>query len=443
MSELNFPKNPAVGQEYTFNSLLYMFDGVKWVTKGTGYNPVQALYEMLAGDAGASFVGVNGYDNVQAALDANADFVSRFDREALRRSYAEAGYVLVSGSFEQGGTLATGTDVLLYEAEGKAYSWGGSLEKDVPAGSTPTSTGGLGPTAWNDKSNSLILPGRNIGDLIRWENFGGYPTIITDNRILVRKSNVSTNDSFTFRVMRDVPAGNGEGTVGYANAAFQVDVTVNEPRAAFEWAGLFRLVANEPSVTPIGSTQGGGQHCALYAQAIKTKDARIWGICVEVDDRIVDPARGCVGIEETVKVSGTDANSSRIGHHMSVTSSDGTNGDHTLTYGWYLGPSHGQSNKSIVGTGISLNGRVGIGIDLSGLSITYADKAIRMKANQKIQWVDTNNSNAVIAQVGSTVAAGLYFTGVRRHLTAVGAANGYIIIAIDGVDRYIPVFNAP
>ena len=28
MSELNFPKNPAVGQEYTFNSLLYMFDGL-------------------------------------------------------------------------------------------------------------------------------------------------------------------------------------------------------------------------------------------------------------------------------------------------------------------------------------------------------------------------------------------------------------------------------
>jgi hypothetical protein len=26
MSELNFPKNPAVGQECTFNSLLYMFD---------------------------------------------------------------------------------------------------------------------------------------------------------------------------------------------------------------------------------------------------------------------------------------------------------------------------------------------------------------------------------------------------------------------------------
>lgn len=31
MSELNFPKNPEVGQEYPFNSLLYMFGVVKAV----------------------------------------------------------------------------------------------------------------------------------------------------------------------------------------------------------------------------------------------------------------------------------------------------------------------------------------------------------------------------------------------------------------------------
>lgn len=138
MSELNFPKNPAVGQEYTFNSLLYMFDGVKWVTKGAGYNPVQDLYEMLASDAGASFVGANGHDNVQAALDANADFVSRFDREALRRSYAEAGYNLVDGSFEAGGTLVKASDVLLQERTGKAFSGPAGT---VAPGTDPTAVG--------------------------------------------------------------------------------------------------------------------------------------------------------------------------------------------------------------------------------------------------------------------------------------------------------------
>lgn len=166
MSELNFPKNPAVGQEYTFNSLLYMFDGVKWVTKGTGYNPVQVLYEMLASDAGASFVGANGYDNVQAALEAvdanlqaqidtkiNAGFVSRFDRESLRRSYADAGYSLVAGSFEVGGTLVNANDVLLHEASGKAFSGPAGA---VPAGTNPASGG------FTDRSKAYDNPRKNF-----------------------------------------------------------------------------------------------------------------------------------------------------------------------------------------------------------------------------------------------------------------------------------------
>ena len=43
-------------------------------------------------------------------------------REALRRSYAEAGYNLVGGSFEAGGTLVNDNDVLLQESTGKAFS---------------------------------------------------------------------------------------------------------------------------------------------------------------------------------------------------------------------------------------------------------------------------------------------------------------------------------
>lgn len=70
-------------------------------------------------------------------------------REALRRTYAEAGYNLVTGSFEAGGTVSTATDVLLYEAQGKAYSWGGALPKTVPAGSTPDAV-------WLSKSNDNL-----------------------------------------------------------------------------------------------------------------------------------------------------------------------------------------------------------------------------------------------------------------------------------------------
>ena len=82
--------------------------------------------------------------------------------EALRRSYAEAGYNLVDGSFEAGGTLVNANDVLLYEADGKAYSWGGTLPKTVPAGSTPESTGGIGEGAWVDRTDITLRDDINI-----------------------------------------------------------------------------------------------------------------------------------------------------------------------------------------------------------------------------------------------------------------------------------------
>ena len=45
MSELQFPKDPLVGQEYDFPPYKYYWDGVKWKTKGIGYNPVNDLRE--------------------------------------------------------------------------------------------------------------------------------------------------------------------------------------------------------------------------------------------------------------------------------------------------------------------------------------------------------------------------------------------------------------
>jgi hypothetical protein len=57
----------------------------------------------------------------------------------LRRSYAEAGYNLVAGSFEAGGTLVNTNDVLLQERTGKVFSGPAGT---VAAGTNPT-TGGF------------------------------------------------------------------------------------------------------------------------------------------------------------------------------------------------------------------------------------------------------------------------------------------------------------
>lgn len=67
-------------------------------------------------------------------------------RESLRRSYAEAGFNLVDGSFEVGGTLVNANDVLLQERTGKAFS---GPARVVAAGTDPASGGFV------DVSNTL------------------------------------------------------------------------------------------------------------------------------------------------------------------------------------------------------------------------------------------------------------------------------------------------
>lgn len=82
-------------------------------------------------------------------------------RESLRRSYAEAGYNLVDGSFEAGGTLVNANDVLLQERTGKAFSGTAGV---VAAGTNPTSVGFV--------DVSVVLLRDSIEVVVRLSNLG-------------------------------------------------------------------------------------------------------------------------------------------------------------------------------------------------------------------------------------------------------------------------------
>lgn len=51
-------------------------------------------------------------------------------------------------SFEKGFNVITWNEVLLWEEDGDYYRWDGTLPKNVPAGSTPETSGGIGVGAW-------------------------------------------------------------------------------------------------------------------------------------------------------------------------------------------------------------------------------------------------------------------------------------------------------
>lgn len=80
----------------------------------------------------------------------------------FKRVAAEAGLNLVSGSFEEGGTLSNINDVLLHIAEARYYSWGIGGTKEVPAGSTPATSGGIGAGAWVDRTDVTLRSDINI-----------------------------------------------------------------------------------------------------------------------------------------------------------------------------------------------------------------------------------------------------------------------------------------
>lgn len=70
------------------------------------------------------------------------------DREQWRCSLAGAGLSLVNGSFEEGATVNSTTDVVWHISGGQCYAWYGELPKDIPAGTTP-----VGVAAWEPQTD--------------------------------------------------------------------------------------------------------------------------------------------------------------------------------------------------------------------------------------------------------------------------------------------------
>lgn len=110
------------------------------------------LATQLKDTDGADLIQSSNGNTVQEELNNNL----LNDREQWRRSLAEAGLTLVDGSFEEGATLNNNTDAVWYIAGAQCYTWGSGFPKDVPPKSTPTSTGGIGPSTWVSVSSKSL-----------------------------------------------------------------------------------------------------------------------------------------------------------------------------------------------------------------------------------------------------------------------------------------------
>lgn len=66
------------------------------------------------------------------------------------------GFIDGSNTFSSGASIAARTDYIWDEESKSWYYWSGSLPKDVPAASTPKSTGGIGPGAWLSVGDAVL-----------------------------------------------------------------------------------------------------------------------------------------------------------------------------------------------------------------------------------------------------------------------------------------------
>ena len=165
MSTLQFPANPVVGDTYDWDAYKYVWDGEKWKTVGIGYNPVNDLKEAITElggelDPTAKWSAVPAHSDAEIGgpMDAQAEALAARTKmlrtevmEALRRSYAEAGYDLIGRFRNIGLVVNTAVDAVLWEPTGVAYSYSGTLPHTIGAGETP-----IGNPLWVPRDSSSL-----------------------------------------------------------------------------------------------------------------------------------------------------------------------------------------------------------------------------------------------------------------------------------------------
>lgn len=120
----------------------------------------ETLEDTLASSQGGSMIGLAGGGTVQDAINGISTSTNQTSdnmREQWRRELADLGLTLVDGSFEEGASLLDATSAIWFKAGAQCYTWSGAYPKDVPAGSTPTTSGG---TQW-DSIESITLGSDN------------------------------------------------------------------------------------------------------------------------------------------------------------------------------------------------------------------------------------------------------------------------------------------
>lgn len=144
-------------------------------------------------------------------------------RESIRRSYAGAGYNLVDGSFEVGGTLVHANDVLLQESTGKAFS---GPAGPVAAGTDPTIGGFV------DRSGDVVTTFNTVADV--------DSNVVLGQRVVVREYSIGSKSGVLF--FKVVASGTGVADGGkfinLPSSGLQLEQNIKLPCDPRAWGAV-------------------------------------------------------------------------------------------------------------------------------------------------------------------------------------------------------------
>ncbi len=223
-----------------------------------------------------------------------------YTNKTLDGLFSDIGFKPVNGSFQDGGTLTNRWDVLLNTADGSYYQWMGSLPKVVPAGSTPASTGGVGPGAWLNQSD-LTLRSDLFSDTV-----GKGDALIAVKQALINARKITQHD-FNARIVHvdDFQGIYADGvtadTVGFTNAIAAAKVSGANTKIMLtpgktyflpygvDIDGVGITIAGEGASIKYGPTQYTYQHCL---RIVNTGRVRIENLRIFCDASLVRDQTG-------------------------------------------------------------------------------------------------------------------------------------------------------
>lgn len=229
------------------------------------------------------------------------------DRELWRRSLAEAGYNLVDGSFEAGGTLVNANDVLLQESTGKAFSGPAGT---VAAGTNPASGGFVDRSGdLSYEASRIIYPGGDAALRMRAIIAAGLTPLFADG---VHYFSSTVTDGDGNQVFAILPNFGGYETTS-KNVVFRPTVSAY---AYFVPQDVAARDITYGACTAYGIAEGGSSRIVNKFNPARTGDAGRIVRMVDHGVNAVDFDEGRDSYSWSTALVNTDSSFCEVGYHF-------------------------------------------------------------------------------------------------------------------------------